>query len=340
MSEQVAPAQAQSTPTDTSVEAATQDSGENSAEELSTLTSESGDQSGESTEAQAAEQDVTDAQANLKAAKTASEKAQAKKELEKAKHIYKIKVDGVEEEWSGTEEDVKREIQLAKKARKEIQASSEMKKEIGEFLAALKADPRKVLADPALNVDMLEMAKAIINEQIENDLKSPEQLEREKLEKELEQLRRERKDEDSARQQAEYQRLVKHHETEIEERMMEALDTSGLPASPYILKRAADVMLSALQTGKDISPKQAVNIVKREMNKDIKDMFSASPEDLLEELLGSENLKRLNKRKLEKIKKPIITANQIRDNGGSPKKEERQGLAPKRMTINDWLKNK
>ncbi len=216
-----------------------------------------------------------------------------------------------------------------------------MKREIAEFLAALKSDPRKVLSDPALNVDMVEMAKAIINEQIENEMKSPEQLKREQLEKELEQLRKERKDEEEARQKSEYERLVKHHETEIEERMMEALDSSGLPASPYILKRAADVMLSALQANKDISPKQAINIVKREMNKDIKDMFSTSGDELLEELLGSDNIKRLNKRQLAKFKKPVITASQIKDSGGSSQpKEEKKGIAPKRMTINDWLKTK
>ncbi len=319
---------------------ATQDNSEISHEDLAALAGESSTE-GQAAPAAEAKQAVTEAEQKVKNAKTASAKEQAKKELEKARHVYSLKVDGEEMEWSGTDEDVKRELQLAKKARKEIQASSEMKKEIADFLSALKQDPRKVLTDPAFNVDMVELAKQIINEQIENELKSPEQLEKEKLQKELEDIRRERKEEQERRQKDEYDRQVKSYEVELEEKMGDALESSGLPKTAYVLKRAADVMLSGIENKKDISPKQALNIVKKEMQRDLKDMFSASPEDLLEDLLGSDNIKRINKRQLSKIKKPVVTASSIKDSGSAPKEEvKRASAADKKMTISEWLRRK
>jgi hypothetical protein len=304
-----------------------------SPEELASLAGEESSADGQDAKAQ-----VEAAQKKVDEAKSKADKEEAKKELAKAKHKYKLKVDGKEEEWEGTDEDIQRELQLAKKARKEIQTSSELKKELAQFLQMLKTDPRSVLADPSIGVDLKAFAQQIINEQIEEELKSPEQREKEKLERELEELRKFHKEQEEARRTDEYNRLVQKTEQELEEQVASALETSGLPKTPYILKRMSDVMLSGLENDKEVSPKQALAIVRREMHKDLKDMFSVSPEDLIEELIGSDNIKRLNKRQLAKIKAAVPSLSSIKDTGAKPK-EEKQPEA-KKVKISDWLKGK
>lgn len=322
----------------TPVESQVQGSSDLSADDLAAIVGEdsSGSAGGES-----ATKEVKAAEDAVKNAKGKDAKIEAKKELDKAKRQYKLKVDGQEMNWEGTDEDIVKALQMQGKSQKEIQASSQMKREVAEFLQALKTDPRRVLSDPTIGVDVLEFAKQIINDKIQDDLKSPEQLEKERLSKELEDLRNQHKTEKEHREKADYQRLVAQAEADIEEKVQEALETSGLPKSPYVLKRMADVMLSALEAKKDISPKQAMAIVKKEMNKDMKDMFAASPEDLLEELLGSDNIKRINKRQLDKVRKQApVTASSVKDTGVMKTKEDNNSNKAPKIKISDWLKAK
>lgn len=316
-----------------------QGSDEISAQDLEQLSGESSSASGEPSK-QKAELDA--AEKKLEDAKTDKQKADAKKELDKVKKKFKLKVDGKEMDWEGTDEDIQRELQLSAKARKEIQSSTELKKELARFLDVLKKDPERALSDPAIGLDVVEFAKNILNKKLEDELKSPEQIEKEKLQREVEELRAKMKEEDEQRKTQEYERLVNEAERDLEEKVQEAIESSGLPKSPYVLKRMADVMLSALENQKQISPKQAMAIVKKEMHKDMKDFFGASPEDLLEELLGSENIKRLNKRQLAKVKAlQAQTANSIKDSGTTVKDQPKSNKQQvQKMTVGEWLRKK
>lgn len=331
----VATPQATETKAVSTSEASSQEFGAEDLELLAGEESSSGSSAPQTKEAKA----VKEAQEKLDNAKTEKAKKEAEKELDKAIHKYKLKVDGEEVEWEGSEEDLIKELQLSKKARKEIQNSKAMQKEIAQLVQMLKDNPEMVLADPAIGIDPLEFAKKVIQKRIEEEAKSPEQVEREKLERELEELREAKRKQEEDLKKELYEREVARYENQLEEQVEEALSTSGLPKSPYVLKRMTDVMLSGFENGKEISPKQALNIVKREMQNDMKQMFSTSAEDLLEELLGSDTLKRLNKRQLEKIrasKKVDMQAKKIEDTG--KKSEQVQQDKPKeKIKINDWI---
>lgn len=299
-----------------------------------------GEGSSESASAQDAKEELDVAREKLASADSKKEQKDAKAQVELALRKYKLKVDGVEEEVELNDQEIAKELQLARKARKEIQDSSELKKEISKFLQDLKNDPLKILKDPALGLDVDRLTEEYLAKKLEDQMKDPVQLEKERLEAELEELRNEQKRTLEEREKQEYELLVQKHEQDLEEKTQEALETSGLPKSPYVLKRMADVMMSALQNQKDITPKQALNIVKKEMNRDLKEMFSVSSEDLLEELLGGDNLKRLNKRQLSKLKE-IRSASSVKDTGHIPEQIERTRPAEgKKMTINEWLRKK
>jgi hypothetical protein len=195
--------------------------------------------------------------------------------------------------------------QKAKAADKKFSESAQIRKEAAQLVKMLRDDPEAILADPAIlgsHEKVLELAQKILARKIEDEQKSPEVLRAEKAERELEQYRLEKKQAEEQRQKDEYERMVKEQEVQWEEQITQAITESGLPKSPLLLKRMADVMISATENDKEITPKQAMNIVKREMTKDLKEYFDLSPDEVLEELLGDNNIKRLRKRQIAKVK--------------------------------------
>lgn len=304
-----------------------------SADDLAVLSGES------DSSATAGEKAVQNAEKQVSKAQTPEQKRQAREQLEKTKRKYKIKVDGIEEEVEYNDDDVKRDIQLARKAQKEIQQSSELKKELAAFVKQLQTDPGSILSDPALGVDLYKLAQDVMNKRMEDEMKDPLALKAEQLEKELEELRNKSKQDEETRKSLEYERAVKNAEADLEEKVQEALETSGLPKSPYVLKRMAEVMLVAIDKGMNISPKQAMAQVKKEMHVDIKDLFSASPEDLLEELIGQDNIKKLSKRRLSQMRSSTSAANAVKESGIKAQDLKNQNQ-PKKISINEWLRKK
>lgn len=289
-----------------------------------------------------AQDEIADAEQEVKEAKSAKQKKDAKQKLEKVKKKYNLKVDGEVIEWEGTDEDIARELQLSRKARKEIQRAKEYEKDVQGLLEMLKKNPAAVLADPAIGVDVKEFAQQIINQQLEDEMKSPEQRERERIEQELEELRAKHREEEEKRRQVEYEREVERQESDLQEKFIQALDESDMPNSPYLVKRMADVMLTGAEHNKQITPKQALNIVRREMRKDLSDMFSASKEDLLEELLGSDVVKRFNRHQLSKYKKSqsVPSTKSIKDVGAKKEPREAKPKQEEKVKISDWLYGK
>lgn len=322
------------TPTAPAAEASVETTGQEIIE-----SSDSGLASSEGVAAEGAKEAVDAAQEKLDQAKTKSEKEKAEKDLKKAIHKYKLKVDGEEEEWEGSEEDLIRDLQLSRKARKEIKSSTELKREAIKLVEMLKTNPKMVLKD--FGVDTIEFAKQVIREQIEEEAKSPEQRERDELQRELEELREKNKKEAEDLRQEMYNRQVAQYEAQLEEQVSEALVSNNLPKSAYTLKRITDVMLSSLENNKEITAKQAANIVRKEMLRDLKDMFGASPEDVVEEMLGQDTLKRLNKRQVEKVKASRKDAATVQEKSRvvdtGTKAEAPKAQPQKKQTIQDWL---
>jgi hypothetical protein len=255
--------------------------------------------------------------------------------------MYKLVVDGEEEEV--TEAQLVTMAQKAKGADKKFSESAQIRKEAAQLVKMLKDDPEAILADPAIlgsHEKVLELAQKILARKIEDEQKSPEVLRAEKAEKELEQYRKEKKDEEDARQASEYEKMVKEQEVQMEEQITEAIGASGLPKSPHILKRLTDVLISAHEGKREITPKQAMNIVKREWEKELKQHFDLSADDVLEQLLGDDNIKRLRKRQLAKVKaqqvSPPAAMQAQRTPATAPKTEDK----PKKESIRDWLRGK
>jgi hypothetical protein len=251
-------------------------------------------------------------------------KAEAKKEAARIKKL-KLKVDGKElEEEVNLDDDeyLTKQLQLAKAAQKRMGEYANLEKQVKAFLDELKKNPRKVLSDPNIGIDVKQLAASIIEEEIENSKKSPEQLEREKLETRLRELEEERKKEKEDFQTKEFERLQQQAYERYDMQMSQALEKSDLPKSPYIIKKMADYMLMGLNEGLDITPEDVLPLVREEMQNDLKQMFAVMPDEVIESIVGKDVFNRIRKKSVAKAKTPPTPLkSSVKDTGGTNKGE-------------------
>jgi len=198
---------------------------------------------------------------------------------------------------------MKRQLQMAKFGQTKAQDYSKLENDIGSFFEALKTDPRKVLSDPSIGLDLKELARMVIEEEIEQAQKSPELIEKEQLEARLREMEKEREDEKELYRQQELERATQQEFQRYDMLMDKALKDADLPKSPYIVKKMADYMISGISKGMDIQPSDVVDIVKEEMHNDLKEMFAAMPADMLNQLIGNDSYDKVRKYRVSKARK-------------------------------------
>lgn len=234
---------------------------------------------------------------------------------------------------------MQRELQLAKMGQKRAQYAAQLEKEVKEFVENLRKDPRKVLSDPTLGVDLKSIAKQIIEEEIENAKKSPEQIEKEKLEAEIKALKEQQEKDKKDRDQKEFERLQELAYEQYDLQMTKALEGSDLPKSPYVVKKMADYLLLGLQNNLDITPEEVLPLVREEIQNDLKEMFQVMPDEVVEKLIGKEKINSLRKKSVAKAKAapPTPVTKAVKDVGRSSK-DEGSKESKKTMTYKDFFK--
>jgi hypothetical protein len=257
--------------------------------------------------------------------KEAKKEIEAKKEeIKNLKKKYALTVDGKSEDLEldlGNDEEVKKYLQKAKAADKRFQEAAEVRKAAMEFIEQLRKNPKRVLSDPNIGIDVKKFAEEILNEEIQEMEKSPEQREREKLQRELDELRQQAKDKEEAAKKAEFERMQADQERFLETEISSALDIGGLPKTPRTVKAMAEMMMIALENNIDLSPKDIAPIVKNTTLSEFKDIVSSLSDDQLEDFLGKEVIGRLRKKSVAKAK-AVPTAAAIKPTGVQPKKDE------------------
>ena len=229
-----------------------------------------------------------------------------------------------------------KQLQMSKAASKRMAEHADLQKQINSFITDLRKDPRKILSDPNIGIDLKQLAASVIEDEIERSKKSPEQLEKEKLEQRLRDIEAERAKEKEEMQKQQFELLQSQAYDEYDKQITSAIEGSKLPKSPYIVKKVADYMLMGLQEGLDIQASDVLPLVEEEMHSDLKQMFEVLPEDVIERLVGKETISKLRKKNVAKAKAAVAAPNtQVKDIGLTPKKEEKPA---KKMTFRQYLK--
>ena len=232
------------------------------------------------------------------------------------------------------EETLRKELQLAAAGRQAMQESAELKKFYTQEIERLKEDPYSVLEELGLNPD--ELAELRIRQRIEEMQKSPEQQAREQMERELAEARKKLQEEQERANRAEMERLQEQAQIQLDDEISEALDShESLPNTSYTVKKIADMMLWAMDNGwSDVTVKDVLPSVEKEMRRDINTLMDQMPDKVLESYLGKKNIERLRKQRIADNKKVDNLSNLKKT--AAPKSEPKPA---KKIKIDDWMRS-
>jgi hypothetical protein len=196
---------------------------------------------------------------------------------------------------------------------------AQLEKEVGAFVKALKDNPRKALSDPRIGVDIKKLAAEVLEEEIANSQKTPEQIEREKEKEEFRKLKEEREQEKEVMRQEKLKIIQEQEFSRYDVAMDKAFTEANVTKSPYLVKRMADYMILGLESGKKLEPADALSLVQEEMDSDLKEMFEKMPAEKLKEFLGKDTLEKIRKHNISMSKKaPAAAKVQTTDIGTKP----------------------
>lgn len=265
-----------------------------------------------------------------------------KKTLTKAeKKAWKLKVGDKDIEITDENEMIKR-AQMGYSAEAKWQEAAKMRKQVEGFIGLLQKDPSAALEKLGFNVD--EIMEKRIERRIEDMKKTPEQLELEKLRSAHEEMLSTREQERQEAHTRQLEQMQNQYAVQIENDISDALNAPdfGLPKSPYFIKRIADVMIYGLKNKRDITAKQAANIVRDEVKGELQQMYALTPDEAFEQLVGKD---RLNKYRRGKIKKPTRQVEQpspmsdVRSTGTSELNAKAESKEAKKVRSRDFFKN-
>jgi hypothetical protein len=204
-----------------------------------------------------------------------------------------------------------------------MQEAAGLKKLYESEVSRLKQDPFSVLSELGLDPDQL--AEMRIQQRIEEMKKSPEQVEREKIQAELQAAREESRKLKEERETEQFEKLKEQAAVQIETEIEQALDShKTLPKSRHIVKRIADSMLWAINNGyQDVTAEDVMPLVEKEWREEMSRLMDDSPEDVLEQLIGQRNIERLRAKRLSAMSAANTkTANSVKPTAGSVQKQE------------------
>lgn len=294
--------------------------------------------------AQAATSELTDTGEGLQstdpAKPTEAVPAEVKKqeaEIKKMMKSYELQVNGKSKKIevdTNNDDEVKKYIQKALAADEKFQEAATYRKQAEQLVELLQTDPLKVLRNPALGLDIRKMAEQILINDLEEQQKTPEQKELEEARQKLKDFEEDKKRSEDERKQAIFQQKLTEQQQITENSIITAIDNSSLPASPYAVRRVADIMVSAVENGwEDVTIEKIMPYAEEIIMGELQQIFTKhnTPEKL-EKIVGKEHLNNYRKSVIAKVKATPKTASQLGESTAKDVKDP-QAPAPKRIKV-------
>lgn len=223
---------------------------------------------------------------------------------------------------------MQKQLQMAKLGTHNAQNYSQLEKEVLAFVEDLRKNPKKALSNPKIGVDIKKLAADILEEEIANSQKTPEQIEKEKLEAELRELKESREKEKEEMRQKNLERLQEQEFQRYDMLMDKAFKDANVAKNPFMVKRMADYLILGLENGKRLDPADVLPLVQEEMMGDLKEMFAQMPAESLKELIGKDNMEKIRKHNISQSKKAPPTP-KVSETGESIKKTQAKPVEKK-----------
>lgn len=206
---------------------------------------------------------------------------------------HKLKINGREMELD--EAEVLRRAQLSSSADEKFQEAAQMRKQAEQLIQTLRESPDQVLEK--LGIDIDDFARRRLASQIEKEMMDPKEREIQELRQQLEsKTKAEQEFQEKQRteaEQAEYQRARQEAQKKYDSEITEVLNKAGLPKKPYVVKRVAQLMYTAIQHGYELDVATAVDRVKEDLNTDFSAMAGDLDAERLVKFLGPDITKKI-----------------------------------------------
>lgn len=224
-----------------------------------------------------------------------------------------LKVNGkvIEKEFDLSDEDfLRNQFQLAEVSKQSMQKAAEQEKLFRQILEGGRKDVAAFMKE-AFGIDPDDWAASHIEKKIEHLKKSPEVLEKERIQAELQAAREEAKRLKEEKEMAEMTKLQQETLVSLQTEISSAIKAhTKLPDTKYVQQKMAQALMWAEENGfqgataDDVAP-----LVEAEMRKEMNELYDMMPEELVEAMVGRKNIDRLRKSKIAKAKEvPSINA--------------------------------
>jgi hypothetical protein len=267
----------------------------------------------------------------------------SKSQAQAMKKSLKLKIDGQEEDFEvdfNNDEELKKHFQKSKAFDKRAKEFSSYKSQMDQVIQMLQEDPEGLLEKMGIDVDTLSEKR--LEKRINEMKKSPQELEAEKMRKELEDYKKREKEATTKAQQAEQEKLRNQAASQIESDITDALEggSSFLPKkSPWVLRNVAQYMYMAATNGyPEVTAKDVLPLVEKQFQSELQELFSVSSEDVMEKVIGKANLDKYRKSVIQKNRKsaaaPVTAKQAVRDTGNS-KRNQPEPAEPEKFRMKD-----
>lgn len=230
----------------------------------------------------------------------------------------KLKLDGKDVEMPESEV-----IALAQKSGssgKRFEEAQKLRAEAEAVLRFAKENPAEFFARTGMNAR--QWAEEYLIGELKREQMSPEQRKAAENEEKLKKYEAEKKAADDKKKSDELAALQKKHAERYDALFVEALSKSGLPKTPYTVKRMAELQLVNIRKKLELTPDQLAKVVREDYIAEQKALFGSTEGDALLEMLGPDVVKKLSKAQIAKLK-----AKGVGQGAGSPP-PKRQGEKP------------
>lgn len=246
-----------------------------------------------------------------------------------AKKKYALKVNNQMREVEldiNDDSQVQKYLQKALAADQKFEEAATVRKQAEQLLQVIKTNPLAILTHPDIGVDVKALAQQVLNDELEDMKKSPEQKRIEELEKALKSKEDREKQLEEEKRQAEMARIQEEAYQQLDDQISTALAKTELPKSAYVVKRITDAMIDAVNMGyADVTVEQIMPFVEQQMVEEFQKMFDEAPEQtatkLMEKFVGKKNMTKYRATKVEKMKKAAAASTKVVDTGAKGKPE-------------------
>lgn len=213
---------------------------------------------------------------------------------------FKLKAQGREMELS--EEDLLKHASMGLSAQEKWQEAAQLRKANEAFLRQLQSDPLSVLQNPALGLDIKQIAMDLIRRDLEEGMLSPEEKRQRDMEQELEGYRSKGKAEQERVQREQQAQADQQWAESTKASVVDGLKATGLPYTQFTWNSTLQYMAAAIDAGyDDVSPEQVMHLVKRDYQQAFESFYQLPPDQLLQHL-GQQNIDKIQQAVISKAK--------------------------------------